>query len=260
MSDLICEKEKDLLTLTLNRPDQYNALSADLIRSLTEAIIEVTATGSARAILVTGSGRGFCSGADLQGDKLANRRKVVEGQMIAGINKLILAIREVPVPVIIGLNGAAAGAGCGLALAGDIIVAAKSAKLLTAFSRIGAVLDGGMSWSLTHKLGPARATAMAMFGSKPIDAETAFNWGLINELVDDDQLINRSKSLAQELAEGPTTALGLIKRQIAFAQNNSIADAVRFEAACQGQAFRTEDFLEGVKAFQEKRKADFTGT
>lgn len=259
MAELIRETEGNLLRLTLNRPEQMNAMSAELINDLTDAIMDVTASRSARAIMITGSGRGFCAGADLQGSGLADRRDFIEGQMMAGINRLILAVREVPVPVVIALNGAAAGAGCGLALSGDIIIAARSAKLLTAFSRIGAVLDGGMSWSLVHKLGTARAAAMAMFGDQKIDAETAKSWGLIWEVVDDEKLPAEATILAQRLADGPSVALGLIKRQIAFAQGNGIADALRFEAACQGQAFQTDDFMEGVKAFQENRLAEFKG-
>lgn len=259
MAELIRETEGNLLRLTLNRPEQMNAMSAELINDLTDAIVDVTASRSARAIMITGSGRGFCAGADLQGSGLADRRDFIEGQMMTGINRLILAVREVPVPVVIALNGAAAGAGCGLALSGDILIAARSAKLLTAFSRIGAVLDGGMSWSLVQKLGTAQATALAMFGDQPIDAETAKEWGLIWQVVDDDKLPDEATSLAQRLANGPSVALGLIKRQIAFAQGNGIADSLRFEAACQGQAFKTDDFMEGVKAFQENRPAEFKG-
>lgn len=259
MAELIRETEGDLLRLTLNRPEQMNAMSAGLINDLTDAIMDVTANRSARAIMITGSGRGFCAGADLQGSGLADRRDFIEGQMMAGINRLILAVQEVPVPVVIALNGAAAGAGCGLALSGDILIAARSAKLLTAFSRIGAVLDGGMSWSLVQKVGTARATALAMFGDQAIDAETAKEWGLIWQVVDDDKLPDEATRLAQRLANGPSVALGLIKRQIAFAQGNGIADSLRFEAACQGQAFQTDDFMEGVKAFQENRPAEFKG-
>jgi 2-(1,2-epoxy-1,2-dihydrophenyl)acetyl-CoA isomerase len=259
MTDLLIEKDGGLLILTLNRPDHMNAMSSELVNATTTAITDVIENKSARAILITGTGRGFCAGADLQGDGLASRREKIEGQMMAGVNRLILAVREVPVPVVIALNGAAAGAGCGLALAGDIVIAARSAKLLTAFSRIGAVLDGGMSWSLTHKIGPARATGMAMLGDQAITAETAKEWGLIWDVVDDDILMDEAMKLASRLASGPSVALGLIKRQIANAQNSTMADAVRFEAACQGQAFATDDFPEGVKAFQEKRPAEFIG-
>ena len=178
---------------------------------------------------------------------------------MAGINRLILAIREVPVPVVVALNGAAAGAGCGLALSGDMIIAGQSGKLLTAFARIGAVLDGGMSWSLTNKLGPARAMGMAMLADQAIDAQTAKDWGLVWDVVEDDALMDEAMKLARRLATGPTVALGLIKRQIALAQTGSMADTLRFEAACQGQAFKTDDFPEGVAAFQEKRKANFEG-
>ena len=123
MSDLEIHLDGNLLRVTLNRPDHMNAMSRDMIHGLRDAVMDVTENKTARAILITGAGRGFCAGADLQGDGLAKRREVVEGQMMAGVNKLIAAIRECPVPVVIGLNGAAAGAGCGLALAGDIMIA-----------------------------------------------------------------------------------------------------------------------------------------
>jgi len=140
-----------------------------------------------------------------------------------------------------------------------MIIAGQSGKLLTAFARIGAVLDGGMSWSLTNKLGPARAMGMAMLADQPIDAQTAKDWGLVWDVVEDQALMDEATKLARRFATGPTVALGLIKRQIALAQTGSMADALRFEAACQGQAFKTDDFPEGVKAFQEKRKANFVG-
>ncbi|MBT3373105.1 MAG: enoyl-CoA hydratase [Rhodospirillaceae bacterium] len=259
MSDLLIEKNDGLLSLTLNRPEQMNAMSGEMVGQATAAVMDVVENKSARAILLTGAGRGFCAGADLSGGGLTDARETIEGRMMAGINRLILAIREVPVPVVVALNGAAAGAGCGLALAGDMIIAGQSGKLLTAFARIGAVLDGGMSWSLTNKLGPARAMGMAMLADQPIDAQTAKDWGLVWDVVEDQALMDEATKLARRFATGPTVALGLIKRQIALAQTGSMADALRFEAACQGQAFKTDDFPEGVKAFQEKRKANFVG-
>ena len=259
MSDLLIEKNDGLLSLALNRPEQMNAMSGEMVGQATAAVMDVVENKSARAILLTGAGRGFCAGADLSGGGLTDARETIEGRMMAGINRLILAIREVPVPVVVALNGAAAGAGCGLALAGDMIIAGQSGKLLTAFARIGAVLDGGMSWSLTNKLGPARAMGMAMLADQPIDAQTAKDWGLVWDVVEDQALMDEATKLARRFATGPTVALGLIKRQIALAQTGSMADALRFEAACQGQAFKTDDFPEGVKAFQEKRKANFVG-
>ena len=259
MSDLLIEKNDGLLSLTLNRPEQMNAMSGEMVGQATAAVMDVVENKSARAILLTGAGRGFCAGADLSGGGLTDARETIEGRMMAGINRLILAIREVPVPVVVALNGAAAGAGCGLALAGDMIIAGQSGKLLTAFARIGAVLDGGMSWALTNKLGPARAMGMAMLADQPIDAQTAKDWGLVWDVVEDQALMDEATKLARRFATGPTVALGLIKRQIALAQTGSMADALRFEAACQGQAFKTDDFPEGVKAFQEKRKANFVG-
>ncbi|MDP7053795.1 MAG: enoyl-CoA hydratase-related protein [Alphaproteobacteria bacterium] len=259
MNDLLIEQNDGLLSLTLNRPEQMNAMSGEMVQGATVAVMDVVENKSARAILLTGSGRGFCAGADLSGGGLTNARETIEGRMMAGINRLILAIREVPVPVVVALNGAAAGAGCGLALSGDMIIAGQSGKLLTAFARIGAVLDGGMSWSLTNKLGPARAMGMAMLADQAIDAQTAKDWGLVWDVVEDDALMDEATKLARRLATGPTVALGLIKRQIALAQTGSMADTLRFEAACQGQAFKTDDFPEGVAAFQEKRKANFEG-
>jgi len=259
MNDLLIEQNDGLLSLTLNRPEQMNAMSGEMVQGATVAVMDVVENKSARAILLTGRGRGFCAGADLSGGGLTNARETIEGRMMAGINRLILAIREVPVPVVVALNGAAAGAGCGLALSGDMIIAGQSGKLLTAFARIGAVLDGGMSWSLTNKLGPARAMGMAMLADQAIDAQTAKDWGLVWDVVEDDALMDEATKLARRLATGPTVALGLIKRQIALAQTGSMADTLRFEAACQGQAFKTDDFPEGVAAFQEKRKANFEG-
>jgi 2-(1,2-epoxy-1,2-dihydrophenyl)acetyl-CoA isomerase len=259
MSDLLIERNDGLLSLTLNRPEQMNAMSGEMVAGAAAAVMDVVENKTARAILLTGTGRGFCAGADLSGDGLTGARESIEGRMMAGINRLILAVREVPVPVVVALNGPAAGAGCGLALAGDMIIAARSAKLLTAFARIGAVLDGGMSWSLTNKLGPARAMGMAMLADQAIDAQTAKDWGLVWDVVPDEDLKDEAMKLARRFATGPTVALGLIKRQIALAQTGSMADALRFEAACQGQAFKTDDFPEGVKAFQEKRKANFEG-
>ncbi len=259
MTDALVEHDNGLLRITLNRPDTMNAMSAEMTRIAHDALMDVVENASARGVLLTGAGRGFCSGADLAGDGLVGVRGGIEGKMMAGVNRLILAVREVPVPVVVALNGPAAGAGCGLALAGDMIVAARSAKLLTAFSRIGAVLDGGLSWTLPQKMGPARAMGMALLGGDAISAEQALEWGLIWKVVDDDELSREANSLARRLADGPTVALGLIKRQIAHGQNGSMADALRFEAACQGEAFRTEDFVEGVRAFQEGREARFKG-
>lgn len=259
MADVLVEQKGNLLKLTLNRPDQMNAISEEMKDTIIDAVVDVTAKQSARAILITGAGKGFCAGADLQGGSLEERRLKIEGQMMTSVNRMVQALREAPVPVIVALNGAAAGAGCGLALTGDIIIAGKSAKLLTAFSRIGLVMDGGMSWALTHRIGPSRAMGMALFAGEPITADKALEWGLVWDVVEDEELQEKAEEVALKLANGPTTAFGLIKRQIAFAENNSISDVLRFEAACQAQAIRTTDFEEGVSAFREKRKADFTG-
>jgi len=258
-TDLLIERDGDLLILTLNRPEKLNAMSNGIRTGLYEAVIDVMETKSARAILITGAGRGFCSGADLEGSSLTDRREHIEGQVMTGVNRLVQALRDVPVPVITALNGPAAGAGVGLALSGDIVIAARSAKFTMAFARIGAVLDAGASWSLTQRVGLARATGMAMLADEPIDAETAAAWGLIWKVVDDDALMDEALRVARKLAAGATVALGLIKRELVNGQNATLEQALRFEAACQRQAFATEDFPEGVAAFQQKRAADFKG-
>ncbi|MCP5367690.1 MAG: enoyl-CoA hydratase/isomerase family protein [Hyphomicrobiales bacterium] len=259
MSDLLIEHDGDLLVLTLNRPEKLNALSPAMRTAAFDAVTDVIERRSARAILLTGAGRGFCAGADLDGDNLTDRRARIEGQVMAGINRLVQALREVPVPVVVALNGPVAGGGVGLALAGDIVIAARSATFTLAFARIGAVLDAGASWILPRLVGPARATAMAFLADEPVDAETAVAWGLVWKVVDDDALMDEARALARRLAAGPTVALGLIKRELALSQSVSLEESLRFEAACQRQAFNTDDFMAGVRAFQRKTPPDFKG-
>jgi len=258
MSDLLVDRDGDVLILTLNRPERMNAMSDGIRNGLIRELSTEITTGAARAILITGAGRGFCSGADLDLETILARRPVIEGQMNAGINQFVRLMRDIPIPVIAGVNGAAAGAGFGIALSADIIIAAKSAKFYLSFSKIGAVLDGGSSLMLTQKIGASRTAALAMLGGN-IDAETAQQWGLVHKVVDDDALKDEALALAKRLASGPTVALGLIKREISAAQSSSLDEALRLEAASQSRAFATADFEEGVRAFGESRKPDFQG-
>jgi len=258
MADIIVERDGDVLILTLNRPERLNALS-DSMRSglLQELSAEMTAQ-SARAILLTGNGRGFCSGADLEPETIFARRPLIERHIQMGINQVIKTMRDLPVPVIAAVNGPAAGAGFSLALAADIMLVARSAKFHLSFVKIGAVLDGGASSMLVHKIGAARTSALALLGGS-IDAQTAEQWGLAFKIVDDDHLAEEALALARRLAEGPPLALGLIKHEISFAQNATLDDVLRHEAAAQGRAFASNDFEEGVQAFLEKRKPKFKG-
>lgn len=258
MSDLIVERDGGLLTLTLNRPENLNALSAEMRETMLAELSAELQSPSVRAVMITGAGRGFCSGADLDLDTILGRRQHIETQILSGINRMVQALRDLPVPVIAAVNGPAAGAGFSLVLASDIVIAAQSAKFHLSFSRIGAVLDGGASSLLTHRIGASRATALAMLGGS-MDAQKAKDWGLVYDVTDDVALLDTATSLARRLASGPTVALGLIKKEIAAAQWASLDDSLRLEAACQSKAFNTRDFEEGVRAFGENRKPFFLG-
>ncbi len=211
MTDLLVERNGDLLVLTLNRPKRLNAMSEEMREGLIGALKDAAADLSVRAVLITGAGRGFCSGADLDPDTILPRRPMIERQVNAGVNQVVRLLRDLPVPVIAAVNGPAAGAGFSLALCADVVIAARSAKFHLAFVRIGAVLDGGISALLSQKIGTSRTTALAMLGGG-LDAEKAESLGLVHKVVEDDQLVEESRKLASKLASGPTIALGLIKK------------------------------------------------
>ncbi len=259
-NDLLVERDGDVLLLIFNRPEKMNAVSGAMFGVLMEQLDAVRSRQAARAVVLTGNGRGFCAGADLSaGGKLVENRDSIEEAMNRGVTRFLTELTELPVPVIAAVNGAAAGVGLGFALAADLVVCARSARFLTAFSRIGAVCDGGTSWTLPRKIGSTRAFAMAAFAGDAIDAQTALEWGLVWKVFDDDELRSEAIALARRLAEGPTAAYALIKEELRYAQTATFADSLRFEAQCQGKAFATADFVEGVAAYQKKRKPKFTG-
>ena len=258
--DLLVEYYGDVLLLVFNRPERMNAVSGPMFGVLMEQLEAVRERKTARAVVLTGNGRGFCAGADLSaGGKLVENRDSIESSMNRGVTPFITALTELPVPVIAAVNGPAAGVGLGFALAADLTICSRSARFLTAFSRIGAVLDGGTSWTLPRKIGSTRAFAMAAFAGDAIDAQTALEWGLVWKVFDDDALRSEAIALARRLAEGPSAAYALIKQQFRYGQGASLEESLRFEARCQGQAFATTDFVEGVAAYQERRKPKFTG-
>ena len=258
MTDILVDRDGDVLTLTLNRPEVLNAMSNDMRNGILRELTAETDKQTVRAILLTGSGRGFCTGADLDLGTILERRPLIEGQIKAGTNQVIRLMRDIPVPIIAAVNGAAAGAGFSLALASDFIIAAQSAKFHLSFAKIGAVLDGGSSAFLTHKIGAARTTALAMLGGS-IDADTAYEWGLAFNVVEDEDLMDEARKLAKRLASGPTKALGLIKAEIEAARTGTLEDSLRLEASSQSLAFNSADFEEGVRAFSENRKPVFKG-
>jgi 2-(1,2-epoxy-1,2-dihydrophenyl)acetyl-CoA isomerase len=242
-------------TLTIARPERLNALDARTVAELREAVEEAGRSG-ARCLLLTGEGRGFSSGADLaSGGGLPDDA----GEALEkGFNPLIEALFALPIPVVAAVNGPAAGAGCSLALAADIVIAARSAYFLQAFVNVGLVPDAGATWLLPRLAGRARAMEMMMLGER-IPAEQAQAWGMIARVVEDEELHEEAVALATRLAQGPTVALGLVRRLAREAQHLSLTDALAAERIAQREAGRTEDFRSAVMAFVQKRQPRFDG-
>lgn len=261
MSDyetILVTRDGPLMTITLNRPDRLNAMAPAMADEIGAAFYDL---GDARAVLITGAGKGFCSGADLAARGQASERAIKGGSHLALQNHYNPAVSQVlraPVPVICAVNGPAAGVGCSLALAGDFVLAGKSAYFLQAFVNIGLIPDGGSTWLLSRAIGRARATRMMMLGEK-IGAEQAEEWGLIYKAVDDDALMAEARALAEKLANGPTVAYATMKRNIATALDGALPQVFVAEAEGQRLAGATADAMEGGMAFLEKRKAEFKG-
>jgi len=258
MSMVLTERRGSVMILTLNNPAQYNALAGSLMGDLREALDGAIEDAGVRAILLTGAGKGFCAGAQLGGGDTFSAGEQIGANMRASINPLIEKMRGAPKPIVVAVNGPAAGAGVGIALAGDIVVAARSARFILSFVRLGAALDAGTSLFLQRSIGIARARALALLG-QPLTAEKAEQWGLIWKMVEDADLLNEALAIAQALAEGPPVSLGLIKNQIEAAWSSSLASTLDGEATSQARAFQTADLREGAAAFVEKRPARFTG-
>lgn len=245
----------DVATVTLNRPDRMNSLNAVMRAELLDALSR--APREARAVVLTGAGRGFCAGQDL-GDTGNIAELNLERVLREEYEPLLKLVYDCPVPVICAVNGAAAGAGANLALAADVVIAARSAVFLEAFARIGLIPDAGGTYWLPRLGGMARAMGMCLFAD-PIPAEQAAEWGLIWEVVDDDQLVTRTAELAGRLAKGPAVAYRLMKQALRASMSNDLETQLALEARLQGEAGQTRDFMEGVAAFMEKRPARYEG-
>ncbi len=250
--------------VTMNDPATMNAAGLDLASELSHALSSIAAGKiEARAVVLTGEGRGFCSGANLAGGGAAGRELDVDGKPDAGraletvYNPLVSQMRDLPVPLVTAVNGAAAGVGCSFALLGDLIVAAESAYFLQAFRRIGLVPDGGSTYLLSRAIGRARAMEMALLGEK-ISAAKALEWGLVNRVVEDADLKTAAIALAKELAAGPAS-LGAIRKLIWEGLDNDWGSQLTAERKAQKVAGKSEDFIEGVSAFLQKRVAAFKG-
>ena len=241
--------------ITLNRPERMNALDAGAIETLIAALRDAGTDPACRALLITGEGRGFCAGADLSvatpGEDLG---EVIERTW----NPLARALQSVPVPTVCAVNGVAAGAGASIALGCDIVLAARSARFVQAFAKIGLVPDCGSTYHLPRVIGEARARAVTML-AEPVGAEQAERWGMIWRAVDDNALLPQAEALAALLATGPTQAYVLSRRAIAASAANTLDRQLDIERDLQSELGRSPDFAEGTRAFLEKRKPVFTG-
>jgi 2-(1,2-epoxy-1,2-dihydrophenyl)acetyl-CoA isomerase len=254
-----CRRGGGVAWLALNRPEALNAWTRQLGEELTLALDDVAADPAVRAIVLTGAGRAFSSGADLRaGVAGADGKPDVRSPLREVYHPLIMRVRTVPKPVIAAVNGPSVGIGCSLALACDLIVAARSAYFLLAFVNIGLGLDGGASQTLVERVGHARAFEIAYLGER-IAAETALDWGLVNQVVDDGELESTVGALAARLAAGPPGSYASIKRTINARAYAGFGDVLDLEADLQQERAASKDFAEGVTAFLQKRPAEFTG-
>lgn len=243
-------------TLTLNVPETMNALTIAMMDEVGDVIDRIEQDKSIRALILTGSGRGFCSGQNLK-DRIPPGHDLT-GVLMDSYFKALNGIRNCRVPVVVAVNGTAAGGGFSVALSGDFLIAARSAKFIQVFSRIGLSPDLGSTYLLPRAIGRARSLQL-MMTNDPLDAETALEWGLIAEVLDDDRLMDRAREIAGRLATGPTYALHMTRRMVDEAEANSFEQQFRRELETNSELRDTPDSQEGVLAFKEKRKAVFRG-
>ena len=252
--DIELSIEDAVATLTFNRPDKLNSMTARMHEEIRDALTKFDAAG-VRAMVITGAGRGFCAGQDLADLDMS---RDLSYTLERDFNPFVQWIKAAPFPVVCAVNGVAAGAGANIALACDIVLAGASASFIQAFAKIGLVPDAGGTWSLTKLAGPARARGLTML-AEPLGAQKALEWGLIWQVVDDDELQAEAAKLAGHLAKQPTAALAKIKQAIEAAELNSFDEQLALEGSMQSASSKSHDFGEGVRAFLEKRVPTFKG-
>lgn len=254
---LLYRNDKGITTLSLNRPEVYNALNDEITFELQDAFKAAAKDDTVRVVVLTGEGKAFCAGQDLKTSAASGKRSFMDS-LHKRYNPIIRAMRSLPKPVICRLNGVAAGAGCSLVLACDLIVASEEATLIEVFINIGLVPDSGSSFFLPRAVGMAKAFELCTMGSK-VKAQEAVSLGLINKSVPHDQLDAAVKEYTDYFATAPTKAVGLIKKMLNKSAHATLDEMLDYEAYCQEIAGSSHDYKEGVAAFLEKRKANFSG-
>ena len=250
--------DASVATITLHRPDRLNALTTQMSRELLDAMKACARDDAIRCVVITGAGRGFCAGQDLAELAQVPPGWTVGDHLRRGYHRLIQAMRELEKPIIAQVNGVAAGAGLGIALAADLRIASEKASFVTAFIGIALAPDSGVSWHLQRLVGPAIAFDLLTTGRK-VQAQEALSMGLVNQVVPAEELDTTVRELASRYAQGPTRSIGLTKRVLNRVATMTLAEALEYEAQIQDVAIRTQDHREGVQAFLEKRPPRFQG-
>jgi 2-(1,2-epoxy-1,2-dihydrophenyl)acetyl-CoA isomerase len=260
MSFILSDVQNGVMTLTLNRPERLNSFNDEMHRQLADALTQAERDETIRCLLITGAGRAFCAGQDLNDRNVDPNGDALDlGASVENFyNPLVRRLAKLPKPVIAAVNGVAAGAGATLALGCDIVIAARSVNFIMSFSRLGLVPDCGGTWFLPRVAGRARAMGLALLGDK-LSAEQAQRWGMIWQVVDDETLSDTARQLAMHFASQPTFGLGLVKKALYASETNDLDAQLDMERDFQRLAGRSEDYREGVAAFLAKRQPVFKG-
>ncbi|MDY6795041.1 MAG: enoyl-CoA hydratase-related protein [Actinomycetota bacterium] len=260
MDDVIFRREDTVEVITLNRPKMLNAFNFNMLQLLTRAFEDLGQEDDVRAVVITGEGKGFCTGADLTGGGARMDAHTPMGMRLSThlYSRMIRAMVEMEKPVIGAINGDAAGAGCNFALACDLLIASEKARFIQVFVHRGLVADAGGTYFLPRLVGLSRAKEL-MFGGEPLEAQQALEIGLVSNVVPHDELMPEAMAMASRLAQGPTRAIGMIKRMLNRTFDSDLSTALEMEASMQGIAVSTEDVKEGITSFIQKRKPEFKG-